>query len=210
MSINLKQWPQLLGRLALPSDEETYNALLEAYGQPQRHYHSARHIGPCLTELDLARDQAAEPAEIEMALGFHDAVYDTHSSSNETLSARWAHRFLEAQGLLLARIERIVAHLLATCHSGTPADPDSPLTGNAGLAILGATPENYRPFESQIGQEYGWVPEEVFRAKRAEILESFLKRPASITRHSSASLTRRPRASTWRRPWACYAPLNGA
>lgn len=35
----------------------------------------------------------------------------------------------------------------------------------------------YREFENNVRQEYSWVPEAVFRAKRAEILESFLARP---------------------------------
>lgn len=177
MCLSLQRWQQLLEHLKLPAQDQTYTALVAAYGEPQRHYHTARHIGHCLSELDLAREQAAEPAEIEMALWFHDAVYDTHRAGNEERSAQWAERFLESASLPAARVQRIVAHILATCHSGTPGSADAQLTVDADLAILGADAETYSQFERHVRQEYHWVPEAVFRAKRAEILESFLARP---------------------------------
>lgn len=129
--LTLKRWQQLLERLTLPAEEETYTALIAAYGAPQRHYHTARHIAHCLAELDLACELATEPAEIEMALWFHDAVYDTHRPDNEQLSAVWAQRFLDSQGLAHASVQRIVDHILATCHTGTAACADSQLTVDA-------------------------------------------------------------------------------
>ena len=177
MSLNAQRWQQLLEHLSLPAEDKTYTDLVAAYDAPQRHYHTARHIAHCLAELDLARDLATEPAEIEMALWFHDAVYDTHRTDNERLSAEWAQRFLSGQGLPAERVQRIVDHILSTCHTGTAAAADSQLTVDADLAILGANAAVYQEFESNVRQEYGWVPAAVFRAKRAEILESFLNRP---------------------------------
>jgi hypothetical protein len=40
-----------------------------------------------------------------------------------------------------------------------------------------------------------WAARRLLRAKRAEILQSFLDHSSSITRHSSASVTRRQRAN---------------
>lgn len=179
--MSLARWQQLLEGLGLPAEDQTYTALVSAYGEPHRHYHTGRHIAHCLTELDFVRKHAAEPAEIEMALWFHDAVYDTHRADNERLSAQWAERFLRGHGLPPERVQRISDHILATCHSGTPNGADSQLTVDADLAILGASAADsaagYPSFERDVRQEYSWVPEAVFKAKRAEILESFLARP---------------------------------
>ena len=46
------------------------------------------------------------------------------------------------------------------------------------LAILGAAPARFDEYERQIRDEYGFVPEAVFREKRAGILRGFLERPA--------------------------------
>jgi predicted metal-dependent HD superfamily phosphohydrolase len=172
-----ERWQQLLGSLHLPADTHTCAALIAAYGEPHRHYHTAQHIDQCLAELDLARPRAADPAEVEMALWFHDAVYDTHRTDNEQQSAAWAQRFLTTQGLEPARVQRIVEHILATRHTGIAGMADSQLTVDADLAILGAPADRYRDFESNVRKEYSWVPEPVFRDRRAEILQSFLDRP---------------------------------
>ena len=195
MPMTPERWQQLLDSLDLPAETHTYAALVAAYGEPHRHYHTARHITHCLAELDLARPLAAEPAEAEMALWFHDAVYDTHRADNEEQSAAWARRFLEGEGLGPASLHRIVEHILATRHSAAPGTADSQLTVDADLAILGAGADDYGEFERNVRQEYGWVPEPVFRARRAEILQSFLDRPSIYhtaffrERHESAART---------------------
>ena len=35
----------------------------------------------------------------------------------------------------------------------------------------------FQAFEQQVREEYAWVPEPLFRQKRAEVLEGFLGRP---------------------------------
>ena len=44
------------------------------------------------------------------------------------------------------------------------------------LAIFGADAEVFWQYEENIRQEYAWVPESVFRQKRAEVLRGFLTR----------------------------------
>ena len=45
------------------------------------------------------------------------------------------------------------------------------------LSILGATPVRFAQYDKQVRQEYAWVPEEVFRSKRAAVLQQFLSQP---------------------------------
>ena len=45
------------------------------------------------------------------------------------------------------------------------------------VAILGQPEARFDMYQQQIRAEYAWVPEAVYRAKRAEILQGFLVRP---------------------------------
>jgi predicted metal-dependent HD superfamily phosphohydrolase len=72
-----------------------------------------------------------------------------------------------------------VRHLiLATRHDGSPPAGDAALLVDVDLAILGSPAERFDEYEQQVRQEYSWVPGFVFKRKRAEILEGFLRRPA--------------------------------
>src|SRR5579862_8801291 len=71
------RWNSLLESVgARRSGLEWYDRLAKAYGEPQRHYHNHRHIAECLAEFDQARGLAGDAVTVELALWFHDAVYD--------------------------------------------------------------------------------------------------------------------------------------
>jgi predicted metal-dependent HD superfamily phosphohydrolase len=44
------------------------------------------------------------------------------------------------------------------------------------LSILGQDQRRFAEYEAGIRAEYAWVPQEIFNAKRAEILQRFLDR----------------------------------
>jgi len=182
--MNAQRWQRLMADLRVPDELPTYAALEAAYGELHRHYHTARHIDHCLAELDLACNLAAQPAEVEAALWFHDAIYKPSSSGNEQASADWAERFLRGHSIDPERIGRICAHILATRHAAPPTSPDSQLVVDIDLAILGTDRDTYEEFEANVRKEYWWVPGPLFRRKRAEILQSFLDRPCMYSTES--------------------------
>ena len=67
-----------------------YERLTAAYAEPQRHYHNQRHIADCLAAFAEAKHLARQPAAVELALWFHDAVYDPKAEDNEERSAALA------------------------------------------------------------------------------------------------------------------------
>ena len=46
-------------------------------------YHTTRHLEECFAELAAVRADATRPAEVELALWCHDAIYDTARHDNE-------------------------------------------------------------------------------------------------------------------------------
>lgn len=155
-----------------------FDALRAAYAEPRRAYHTAQHVDECLMHLDRVRAYAMRPAEIELALWFHDAIYDTHASHNEERSAEWASRELESVDAPAEIVDRIRALILVTRHDAIPSAPDEQLLVDADLSILGASRERFDEYEAQVRREYSWVPEFVFRRERGKILRAFLARPS--------------------------------
>lgn len=150
--------------------------LVVAYEEPQRKYHTVQHLTECLVLLSRYLHVAVEPAEVEIALWFHDAIYDVTGHENEARSADWAVEELTAAGVSAERAERVRQHILATRHAALPQGQDQQLLVDIDLAILGAPRDRFEEYESQVRAEYAWVPEPLFRLKRAEVLSEFLAR----------------------------------
>jgi predicted metal-dependent HD superfamily phosphohydrolase len=172
------RWLRMMSALRLPAEEDSYAALLSAYSEKHRHYHTVEHIDHCLHELDREIALATEPAEVELAIWFHDVVYNPHRSDNEEKSAELACGLLQRHRVDSERVARVHAHIMATRHEAPVTMPDSQLVVDIDLSILGASEEAYARFEENVRKEYCWVPSIIFRRKRAEILQSFLDRAA--------------------------------
>lgn len=189
--------PERLGTcfrdLGLQAPAGLFEELRTAYAEPQRAYHTAQHIDECLGTLDLAERNAP----VELALWFHDAVYDPRRADNEQRSAAWARAGVLAAGCEEAVAQRVHDLVLATrTHEATGDDPDTRLLLDIDLAILGAAPARFAEYERQVRAEYAHVPQEAFRAGRARILAGFLARErlyATVVFHDA--LEQRARAN---------------
>jgi predicted metal-dependent HD superfamily phosphohydrolase len=152
-------------------------ALVTAYEQPERHYHNLQHITDCLDDYQGVRALARQPDAVELAIWYHDVVYDTHRSDNEEQSAVFAVTALLAAEMPPTLVTSVCDLILATRHTLVPQSDDEALLMDIDLAILGSPDDKFDRYERVIRQEYAWVPEPLFRAKRAAILRGFLARP---------------------------------
>ncbi|PWU20136.1 MAG: N-methyl-D-aspartate receptor NMDAR2C subunit [Verrucomicrobia bacterium] len=174
---NPDRWLRLWSQADLQGDPlPTWRELVSLYSEPPRHYHNLRHISECLAEFDSARHLAQTPVAVELAIWFHDAVYDTHAQDNEEKSAGLATCCLAKAKASDELSKSVAALVLSTKSHDSSLHPDAPLIVDVDLSILGKARELFQEYESQIRSEYAWVPEAVFAAKRAEILEHFLAR----------------------------------
>lgn len=189
-----ERWHRLWQAIGTSGDASAwYERLTRAHAEPHRHYHNQRHIADCLAEFDGARQSAKQPEALELALWFHDAVYDPRAADNEEQSAALAKRCLESAGRLdLA--ETVTALVMATKLHNTDAGTDAALMADVDLSILGQDEARFAEYEAGIFAEYAWVSQDVFNSKRAEILQRFLERERIFsTEHFFAKYERQAR-----------------
>lgn len=171
----LQRWNALSASAGIQHhSEQMFRQIEHHYSEPHRRYHNALHVDECLREVDLVREQATNPVALELAIWFHDVVYDPRASDNEEQSARFATACLKEVNCSLAQR---VSHLILTTQAHRAGSiPDAPLLIDIDLSILGKPAERFAEFEAGIRNEYAWVPIDVYRQKRAEILDGFLQR----------------------------------
>ena len=171
------RWVHIWRQVTAKGDPfRTYQELVSLYSQPHRHYHNLRHIAECLAEFDSAAHLAQESVAVELAIWFHDAMYDTHAPDNEERSAELAQQRIAECGGDADLCRSVVALVLATKAHDPSVHPDAPLFVDIDLSILGQAEERFQEYETQIRREYEWVAERLFEVRRAEILEGFLLR----------------------------------
>jgi predicted metal-dependent HD superfamily phosphohydrolase len=173
----LERWKATWQGLGVDGDDQLYRSLIDRYAEPHRSYHTVQHLDECFARLDESTDRAVHPSEVELALWFHDAVYDTRGQDNEERSAAWAKSAVRSAGLSTEIGARIRDLILATRHAAAPDTADAKLLVDVDLAILGAPVARFDEYERQVREEYSWVLGLLFRRKRREILEGFLARP---------------------------------
>lgn len=149
--------------------------LADRYAEAHRAYHDAEHVSECLAWLDRMRDLAERPAELEVALFFHDAIYDPLASDNEARSAEKLRQLGWEAEMPTEAVERI-AGLIASTATHDARSGDAALLGDIDLAILGASPSRYARYERTVRREYATIDEASYRVGRTGVLRGFLER----------------------------------
>ena len=174
----ISRWHEMWKKLgAANPDPKLYGELIARYSEPHRKYHTLRHLDECFEKLDEVRALAENPAEIELALWFHDAIYNVKRRDNENKSADWARASALAAGTPVDACNRVHSLVMATRHKAVPRGTDPEILVDIDLSILGAALERFDQYERQVREEYAWVPDFLFRRERKAILKEFLARP---------------------------------
>lgn len=151
--------------------------LISKYSENHRAYHNLSHVFILYSYAADLKNQIADYESMRLAIWFHDAIYDPKSSLNEIESAALAVESLSELSYPLVAIEKVEKMILATQkHDASGLDADGKLFLDLDLGILGANPAVYFKYTKAIRAEYSFVPEDLYRAKRREILEAFLRR----------------------------------
>ena len=173
----LARWQGMWRQLgASGSDDALFSRLVECYSEPHRKYHTMQHLQECFAHLERVRSFAEHAGEVDLALWFHDAVYDTRKKDNEERSAEWARESVLAAGLSDDQAGRVYQLVMATMHNAVPVGLDAEVLVDIDLAILGANEARFDEYEIQVREEYSWVPRPLYRRGRRKILQEFASR----------------------------------
>jgi len=149
-----------------------WQEIATAYNLPQRHYHTLQHIEQMLGLLDVVKEHCADLTALQLAIFYHDIVYDAQRSDNEVQSAAIACKRLSA--LAYQSIDKVVALILATQEHESSGDKDTDYLLDIDLSILGAEWSRYEAYAQQVREEYRIYPDAVYNPGRVKVLQHFL------------------------------------
>jgi predicted metal-dependent HD superfamily phosphohydrolase len=150
-----------------------------AYAEPHRRYHDRRHIERCLALLETLPDLTdGERRVLSWALWWHDAIYDAAAGDNEARSAEMAKAVLRELGASLHEREEVARLIRLTAgHEVEEGDRLGEILISIDLSILGAPAAEYDEYARNVRAEYAQVPDDLWRAGRAQVLQRFLGTP---------------------------------
>lgn len=185
--------------------EGVWSELDGHYTEDHRAYHTWSHIDHVhqVMEWILTRVPADRTA-VELAVLFHDAVYDTPGQpgvspgsdplGNEAASAGFARTACSLVDLP-DELGTVVHDLVLTTRDHRPDTRESAVLCDADLAILASEPATYEVYRRAIRVEYRHVPDDAFRRGRAAILAGLLARDriyaTSLMRDRAEAVARR-------------------
>jgi predicted metal-dependent HD superfamily phosphohydrolase len=173
----------LVARLGGSADAsaETFARLHERWASPDRSYHGVEHLADCVRELDGAGAGAEIADVVELALWYHDAVYEPRRRDNEERSAELLFADAAVLGIPRATAEAAAALVRATEIGGpmqSTGDTATDLIRDVDLSILGRDVLRFMDYEYAVGEEYAHVPALCYQLGRGRFLASLLATPA--------------------------------
>ncbi len=156
--------------------------LRQRYAEPHRVFHGQAHIDMMRAGLVRDRDAFHNPDAVELAIWYHDAVYDPMANDNEVQSAALLRA--ELTGLLAPAVIGLAERLvLATAAQQVPAGlsaeeaADCALFLDMSMVILGQGAEQFAVYETELEAEfrpyYDWL---TYRAAHIAVLRGWLQR----------------------------------
>jgi predicted metal-dependent HD superfamily phosphohydrolase len=168
---------------------EQWSALENAYATPPRAYHDMRHVHEVLRHYAAvaAGPGWAQPAEVYLAVLYHDAVYRPGQRDNEARSAELAiehiAHWLPDRGIDASRVATLIeltarhGQLAAGDLATDPVSVDACHFLDCDMAILGAEPAVFDAYDRAIAAEYrGVMPAWLFKLNRRRFLKGLLAR----------------------------------
>lgn len=165
------------------NDAVLFGLLNKHYGDPSRGYHNLDHLADMLTQFERISLRFKNPAEVFLAILFHDIIYDVNSETNESDSAALAESFLNENlidpasidiDLVKKLIQRSKNHIH---HNSSELTEDEKLFLDMDLSIMAAPWSRVMQWETGIQQEYlGKYNLQEYKNGRVDFLTKFLDR----------------------------------
>ena len=152
------------------------------YNEPQRAYHTLKHIQQLFQQFEQVTDKLYEAHIIALALYYHDVIYEPARSDNELKSAEYAIESLSPY-LTNEQCKYIYALIIMTATHQINKSTDEDKISDAAylldmdLSILGAPWSEYQQYTQAVHQEYAHIAKEDYRNGRIAVLQQLLAHP---------------------------------
>lgn len=152
-----------------------YRDLKDRYSESHRRYHTPVHIAHCLKQHDLSRGHMDQPDAVEMAIWFHDVIYDAKATDNEKRSA---DHFVSQCGVELApEFESMVYRLImVTVHKEHPETNDEKFMVDIDLSSFGLPWDRMLEDSKGVRDEFPHMSDDVFYPAQKIFLDALLAR----------------------------------
>lgn len=157
--------------------ESVFNEVLQHYSEPHRYYHTPEHIDHCLAQLHLSTHLMDEPDAVEMAIWFHDVVYDPKADDNERVSAEL---FMERcrDGTCGDFAQKVFQLIMTTTHMRHPESLDERHMVDIDLSSFGSPYQAFLADGEAVRKEFRHVPDAKYFPARLKFLQSLMGRPS--------------------------------
>lgn len=154
---------------------EIANTLLERYSEADRHYHTIEHIEFCLSLFDQVADQCVNSDAVELAIWFHDAIYNFPLVENEKLSADY---FMDAsEGYMADDLrQNIFRQVITTDHKVRPVDPDQQILVDIDLSSFGRPWDQFIKDGQNVRRELAYQDDGFFYQQQISFMKQLVAR----------------------------------
>lgn len=171
-----KRFESLWSRCIGAGAGEVFDELVALYAEPHRRYHTGAHIEYCLRQLDIAADRMDEPDAVEMAVWFHDAIYEIPGKDNELRSAELFAALAGERGSQRFR-SRVYQLIMATVHlDAPPRTLDESFMVDIDLSSFGRPWEEFLSDSRAVRAEMAHLSDAEFYPRQRRFLESLAAR----------------------------------
>lgn len=174
-----QRWTELMAALQVDpaSTQAIFDDLVGHYLEPHRHYHNLEHVAYVMDVVTRLKPLAKDYQALQLAIWFHDVIYDPGANDNEARSAEYAGWQLSRLGLgqeLIAEVQRLI--MVTVDHQAKDGDIDAHILIDADLAPLAAEEATFEQQSQAIRREFGHVSDDLYRIGRLQVLSTFLNR----------------------------------
>ena len=171
----VRLWRRNLILGAESDDSSAWDAVYSRYAEPHRKYHNVQHLVVCLEQLDMVSHEIELPDQVEMAIWFHDVIYDPGKSNNEARSAALFYD-LSATVMDPEFVDGVVDLILITTHDILPTSRLQQLVSDIDLASFGCPWDCFLADSVNLRAEFQGTEDDYKLGKR-RFLEALLQRP---------------------------------
>jgi predicted metal-dependent HD superfamily phosphohydrolase len=168
-------WDRCVAAPPSPDAGIVFAGLSRLLGGPDRLFHNLDHIRECVQRLDEVAALLADPDAVEMAIWFHDAIYEPGDPTNEWRSAEL---FLaQSAGAAPLFRRRVCALILTTRHAMPARGSDRRFIDDIDLAGFAAPWDDFMRSGDLLRAEFAAHADAQYYSSQVQFLERLRQRP---------------------------------